>query len=102
MVTVLMLRSLVLDSVMDNNAVLTFEPCNVSQCVDVIVNDDMIPEPTETFGIILEWTDLHRITVEPPEATIEIIDKNGIHCLPSLAGQHFTTSLSIHQRLLLV
>lgn len=62
------------------DAVLTFEPCNVSQCVDVIVDDDMIPEPTETFGIILEGSgDLDRITVDPPEATVEITDENGIY-----------------------
>ena len=99
-----MLFSLFLDSVMDYDAldvILTFEPCNVSQCVDVIVDDDMIPEPTETFGIILEGTDLDRITVEPPEATIEIIDRNGIHCnISSWITLYYLTFL--HQRLLWV
>ena len=61
--------------------VLMFDACETQQCVAVTIVDDMIDEPEENFHVSLERTpDLDsRITLEPVEGEILIIDNDGMH-----------------------
>ena len=55
--------------------ILEFDACDLRKCVDVIIRDDLIPEGPESFFVVLGGAP-DRITLEPTEAEIEIIDAN--------------------------
>ena len=60
------------------STVLMFAACEVRRCVNITIKDDKIPEQIESFNITLERTvglD-RRITLEPVDGVIEIIDTN--------------------------
>ena len=60
------------------STVLMFAACEVRRCVNITIKDDKIPEQIESFNITLERTvglD-RRITLEPVDGVIEIIDIN--------------------------
>ena len=78
---VLNVRILFLVTPMDYDAVSTvlmFAACEVRHCVNITIKDDKIPVQIESFNITLERTvglD-SRITLEPVDGVIEIIDTN--------------------------
>ena len=58
---------------------LTFDPCQRRSCVDVLIEDDDVCEPTESFSITLERTlglD-DRIDLDPVNGEVEINDNEG-------------------------
>ena len=59
--------------------ILEFEACELRRCLNVFINNDLIPEDMESFFVILGETPglSGRITLEPTEAEIAIIDANG-------------------------
>ena len=61
------------------NAILSFASCDMRQCVDITIENDEIPENVESFFALLERTlGLDgRISLNPVEAEIMIIDTNG-------------------------
>ena len=58
--------------------ILEFEACELRRCLNVFINNDLIPEDMESFLVILGETPglSGRITLEPTEAEIAIIDAN--------------------------
>ena len=58
--------------------VLMFAACERRRCVSIIVQDDGVPEQLESFFVTLERTTGldSRITLDPVDAEIEIIDSN--------------------------
>ena len=58
--------------------ILMFAACERRQCVSIIIRDDGIPEQVESFFVTLERTTGldSRITLDPVDAEIEIIDSN--------------------------
>ena len=67
------------DDYIEFNVTLMFEPCERRRCVNVTIVDDFIDEPDESFFYKLRRTpDLHpRITLDPVNGTIVIIDDDG-------------------------
>ena len=75
-----LLSSLPVES-MDYTAVsevLMFGACERRRCVNISISDDGIPEQMESFFVTLERTSGldGRITLNPVEGEIEIIDSN--------------------------
>ena len=55
-----------------------FDSCEVVQCIDMNLHDDMMHEMVESFAVTLERTpDLDdRITLSPVDGEIEIVDND--------------------------
>ena len=60
--------------------VLMFAACERRQCVNIIIQDDGVPEQLESFFVTLERTTGldSRITLDPVDAEIEILDSNSM------------------------
>ena len=65
--------------------ILMFAACERRQCVDIFIEDDGIPEQVESFFVALESTPNldGRITLEPVDGEIEILDANSMSCSPA-------------------
>ena len=63
-----------------SDVILTFAACDERQCVDIIIEDDSIPEELESFDVTLERTTGldARIRLDPVDAVVEIIDSNSM------------------------
>ena len=70
-------------STMDYGSITTTLPfgrCDTRICVDVPITDDEVLENPESFCVSLQGNGLDsRITLEPTEAEIEIIDNDGMY-----------------------
>ena len=62
------------------STVLAFGACDTRQCIKIHIVDDMIVELTELFSFTLEETSglNSRITLNPVDGVVEIIDTDGI------------------------
>ena len=56
---------------------ISFDACEVKQCVEVIIVDDEVNEDSEDFGVSLQNSSHHRIALTRPEGTITIMDNDG-------------------------
>jgi hypothetical protein len=73
------------DSVTDYSAVaatLSFPPCSTLQCVTIAITDDSIPEPDESFSLILERSPGldSRITLASSTGSVLIFDDDDFMC----------------------
>ena len=61
--------------------ILSFAACAQRTCTNVIVVDDLVDEPNESFFVTLERTHGldNRITLNPVDGEIEIEDNDGIY-----------------------
>ena len=59
---------------------LAFDTCDIRQCTEIPIVDDMIVELTESFFVTLERTPGldSRITLKPVDGEIEITDDDGM------------------------
>ena len=59
--------------------IMMFDVCETQRCVNVTILNDSVDEPEETFRVTLERTpDLdNRITLEPVDGEIVIVDNDG-------------------------
>ena len=60
------------------STILMFDSCDKKSCVNISIVDDDVIEDTESFSVLLTETpglDV-RITLDPVEAEIEIIDND--------------------------
>ena len=60
------------------STILMFDSCDKKSCVNISIVDDDVIEDTESFSVLLAETpglDV-RITLDPVEAEIEIIDND--------------------------
>ena len=66
---------------MNTSKNLTFDTCDTRQCTEISIMDDMIVELTESFFVTLERTPGldSRITLDPVDGEIEIIDNDGVY-----------------------
>ena len=64
-------------------AVLMFAACEKRRCETIIIIEDNVAEPMETFNVTLEEVPGldARITLDPVEAVVEIIDSNSQSCM---------------------
>ena len=62
------------------SAILEFDECQIKQCVDIMIVDDLILEMEETLSFTLtRTTDLHpNITLDPTHGDIVIQDNDGM------------------------
>ena len=62
------------------SAILEFDECDIRQCVEIIIVDDLILEMEETLSFTLTRTeDLHpNITLNPTHGDIIIQDNDGM------------------------
>ena len=71
-------------STMDYGSITTTLPfgrCQTQSCVDVPITNDAVLENTESFFVSLLRNGLDsRITLDPTQGEIEIIDNDGMHC----------------------
>ena len=69
-------------------ATLSFPPCSTLQCVTIAITDDSIPEPDESFSLILERSPGldSRITLASSTGSVLILDDDGI-----VVVYHFVT-----------
>ena len=81
----------------DSDTLHMFAACEIERCVNVgIINDDMI-EDTEVLNISLGIPSDIRITVNPPEGKIYILDDDSESCVDSY--QLHLPSLSLISKL---
>ena len=61
------------------DVILTFDECEKRRCINVTITQDLVDEPDEFFNFYLNrTTDLSpRITLNPMEGRIEIVDDDG-------------------------
>ncbi|CAI8019901.1 hypothetical protein GBAR_LOCUS11921 [Geodia barretti] len=76
------------DSVTDYSAVLatlSFQPCFTLQCVTIAITDDSIPEPDESFSLILERSPGldSRITLASSTGSVLILNDDDFLCTAS-------------------
>ena len=80
--------------------ILNFPACETKQCVDVIVDDEVL-ENVESFHVTLERTlglDM-RITLDPVDGVVEITDDDGLFFNSSdreLHGWQYIKGISVN------
>ena len=62
------------------STILNFDECATSQCTEIMIVDDEIPENTESFNVGLGRTPGldSRITLNPVDGVIQIDDVDGM------------------------
>ena len=72
------------------SVILAFSACDTRQCIEILVENDMITEMTESFFITLERTSglNRRITLDPVETEIEITNNDGNYRVPGFFGNY--------------
>ena len=60
--------------------VLTFAPCETRHCVNVIITDDLVNEPEETFSLSLNKL-TSFVTLSTAAGEVLITDDDGKECL---------------------
>lgn len=61
--------------------VLTFEPGDVEQCVNISTMSDDVVEEEETFSVLLSNASPQNVTLMPDRASVAIIDRTGMDML---------------------
>ena len=61
------------------STIVEFDECDILQCTEIPIVDDMIVELTESFSVTLERTPGldSRITLKPVDGEIKIYDDDG-------------------------
>ena len=61
------------------STIVEFDECDILQCTEIPIVDDMIVELTESFSVTLESTPGldSRITLKPVDGEIKIYDDDG-------------------------
>ena len=72
------------------NSILSFDACQTRRCTDVTIMNDLVDEPLEYFDFTLERTpDLDtRISLNPVDGRIAIIDNDGNYLICNEVGLH--------------
>ena len=75
------------------STILAFGSCDTRQCTETTIVDDMIVELTESFFVTLERTPGldSRITLDPVDGEIEIIDDDGVYMFPHICKYFLCT-----------
>ena len=73
------------------STILEVGSCNTRQCTEITIVDDMIAEMTESFFVTLERSPGldSRLTLDPVDGEIEIIDDDGIFSDMQILLLHF-------------
>ena len=72
------------------NSILSFGACQTRHCTDVTIMDDLVDEPLEYFDFTLERTPGldTRISLNPVDGRIAIIDNDGNYLICNEVGLH--------------
>ena len=82
------------------DTILSFAPCDRRQCAEVVIMNDVILEETESLFVILTRVPGldTRITLNPVDAEIEIIDDDGTiysyTCVTTILTARYTASMA--------